>query len=257
MNQLDWERMQENINLTNVARITNSSWFVAQSEYTRNLGDRGVPPVGTYIDTRVVDGNYENFRESPSPRRLDINGTFVLDLTNYPLAYIRSIEIQLRYRVNDIGEKWFLKAYNWTSKTYSNSGFNSTAGHTPAAGWNNYAVNLTNKWRSYVWNDGKMFIKVHDEGPDPTRTTIDIDFLGVRAVIDGTLFTFQNKGSHTTHLVSIWVNNSTQHKRYDADVIINSGETFTSQRVDVSLPNGQYTVKVITERGNTAIYTED
>jgi len=252
MNQLDWEKMQETLTISNIARITRSSWFVTQSEYKENKGNR---TSGSYLDTQVVDSSYESFKESSPPRTLDINGTFTIDLANYSLASIQSVEIQLRYRVDDTGEKWFLKAYNWASRAYSDNGFNSTAGHTPASGWNNYAVNLTNQWRSYVRNDGKMFVKVQDQQPDSTRTVIDIDFLGVRAVVNGVLFTFQNKGSRTTHLVSIWVNNSTQHKRYSADAFVNSGETMSYQRVDVSLPNGQYAVKVITERGNTATYS--
>jgi len=252
MNQLDWDKMQENMNISNVARITYSSWFVTQSEYTVNKGGR---TGGSYRDTQVVDSSYESFRESAPPRELDINSTFSIDLSIYPLAYIQSVEIQLRYRVDDTGEKWFLKAYNWTSQTYSDNGFNSTAGHTPPnLNWNYYAVNLTNKWRSYVQTDGKILVKVHDQGPDPTRTNIDIDFLAVRAVINGALFTFQNKGSRTIHFVSIWVDNSTVHKRYDADAFVNSGETFSYQRVDISLPSGQYTVKVVTKRGNTAVY---
>jgi len=251
MNQLDWEKMQENMNISNVVRITNSSWFVTQNEYMVN---RGSLMSGSYLDTQVVDSSYESFRESPPPRTLDINGTFSINLLTYPLAYIQSVEIKLRYRVDDTGEKWFLKAYNWASQTYSDNGFNSTAGHTPVSGWNNYAVNLTNQWRSYVWSDGKVLVKIHDQLPDPTRTNIDIDFLGVRAVINGALFAFQNKGSRTTHLVSLWVNNSTNHRRYDINVFVNSGEALSYQRVDVSLPSGQYTVRVITEQGNTAIY---
>jgi len=252
MNQLDWEKMKEDTEITSIERLTHSSWRVTQSEYTVNLGGR---VSGTYIDTQALDSNYESFRESPPPRTLDINGTFFVDVSNYPLAYLQSVEIKLRYRVDDIGEKWYLKAYNWTAKTYSDNGFNSTAGHTPTAGWNNYTVDLTSKWRSYVQNDGKMLVKVHDQGPDNTRTNVDIDFLGVRAVINGTLFTFQNKSSLTSHLVSLWINNSTNHRRYDIDVFVNSGETFSYQRVDVSLLSGQYSVRVITERGNTAIYT--
>jgi len=251
MNQLDWEKMQENINISNVTRIANSSWFVVQSEYTLNQGSL---ISGSGLDTQIVDSNYESFRESPPPRRLDINGTFLIDLSIYPLAYIQSVEIQLRYRVDDVGEKWFLKAYNWTSQTYSDNGFNSTTGHPPVSGWNYYAVNLTDKWRSYVKSDGKILVKVHDQGPDATRTNIDIDFLGVRAVVNGAQFTFQNKGSHTTHMVSIWVNNATEYKRYDTDVYVNSGETFSYQRIDISLPRGPYTAKAVTERGNIAIY---
>jgi len=253
MNQLDWERMQETPNVSSVARITRSSWFAAEGEYSVNKGSR---TSGTYLDTRAVDSIYESFIESsPPPRReLDINGTFSIDVSTYPLAYIQSVEIQLRYRVDDTGEKWYLKAYDWTTRTYSDNGFNSTVGHTPSSGWNTYAVNLTNKWRSYVWNDGKILIKVHDQSPDSTRTNIDIDFLGVRAVFNGALFTLQNKGAYTMHLVSIWINNSTLHTRYDTDVFVNSGETFSYQRVDIPLPNGQYAVKIITERGNTAVY---
>jgi hypothetical protein len=97
-------------------------------------------------------------------------------------------------------------------------------------------------------------VQVVDEGADKNQTTIDIDFLGVRATINGTLFTFQNESSLTSHLVSLWVNNSTSHRHYDIDVFVNSGETFSYQRVDVSLPRGKYTVRAVTDRGNTAIY---
>ncbi len=251
MNQLDWEKMQENITVTDVSRMTCSSWFVTQSEYKVNQGGR---TRGSYIGTQAVDSSYESFRESPPPRKLDINGTFSIDVSVYPLAYVQSVEIQLRYRVDDTNEKWFLKAYDWTSQTYSDNGFNSTTGHAPVSGWNYYAVNLTNNWRGYVRNDGRILVKVHDQLPDSTRTNIDIDFLSVRAVINGALFTFQNKGSHTVHLVSIWVNNSTVHRRYDADEFVNSGETFSYQRADILLPNGKSTMKVVTERGNTAVY---
>ncbi len=252
MNQLDWEKMQENVVISDVVQINDSSWFVTQNEYTIN---RGIRTGGSYVDTQKANGNYESFRESSPPRELDINGTFSIDLSSYPLAIIQSVEIQMRYRVDDTGEKWFLKAYNWTSQTYSNSGFNSTSGHAPVSGWNNYTVDLTNQWRSYVRDDGRILVKVHDQGPDSTRTNVDIDFLGLRAIINGALFTFQNKGSPTIHLVSIWVINSTKHRRYNADVFVNSGEIFCCQRVDITLPIGQYTVKAVTERGNKAIYT--
>jgi hypothetical protein len=225
---------------------------MVQSEFRVNTGSR---TSGSYLDTQAINGTYESFRESNPPRTLDINGTFSIDVSNYPLAYIKSVEILLRYRVSDTGERWYIKAYNWTSRIYSNTGFNSTIGHTPSAGWNTYSVNLTNKWQSYVFSDGKMFIKVHDQGADSTRTTMDIDFLAVRVVVNGAIFTFQNKGSRTVHFVSLWVNNSTQHKRYGVDEFINSGETFSYQRLDVSLPNGSFTIRAITERGNTAVYT--
>jgi len=252
MNQLDWEKMKEDVIITNVVRVTNSSWFVTQSEYTVNIGSR---TSGTYVGTQAIDSNFESFRESQPPRSLDINGTFYIDVSNYPLAYIQSIEIQLRYKVDDTGEKWYLKAYNWASQAYSDNGFNSTSGHTPVAGWNNYAVKIVTGLSSYVLSDGKMLVKVHDQGSDNTRTTIDIDFLGVRALVNGTLYTFKNNSSFSSHLTSLWVNNSTVHRRYNMDVYVNSGETFSYQRIDVTLPTGQYKVRAVTERGNIAIYT--
>jgi len=186
---------------------------------------------------------------------LDVNGAFVVDVSTYPLDSIETIEIQLRYMANGTLENWYLKAYNWTSSTYSDSGFNSTAGHTPTTGWDYYAVNLTDKWRSYVQDDGTIYVKVVDEGGDSNQTTIDIDFLGIRAVIDGTRFTFKNEGALTFHLVSLWIINSTNHRRYDINVFVNSADTTTYLRADVSLPAGQFIVKVVTERGNIAVYS--
>jgi len=172
--------------------------------------------------------------------RLDLNGPFTVDLSIYPLDYIETVEIQLRYMANDTGEKWYLQACNWTAATYSDSGFNSTAGHTPTTGWDYYAVNLTDQW-----------------GTDTTRTTVDIDFLGVIVKIDGTRFTFKNDGSVTMHLVSLWIINSTSHQHYGMDIIVNSAETHSYIRADISLPSGSYTVKVVTQRGNKAVHSAE
>ena len=186
--------------------------------------------------------------------RLDINGVYAIDLSTYPLAYIQTVEIQLRYRASDSGEKWYLKAYNWSGTTYSDIGFNSTTGHTPTTGWDYYSVNLTTSWSSYVWNNGTIYVKFFDQGQDTIGTTIDIDFLGVRVVIDGSRFTFQNDGALTSHLISLWVNTATNHQRYDINLLVNSGENVTYTRVDISLPTENFVVKVVTERGNIAVF---
>jgi hypothetical protein len=60
MNQLDLERMQETVSLTNVTRITRSSWFTAQTEFSINAGSR---LSGTYTDTTSVDSLCKTFRE--------------------------------------------------------------------------------------------------------------------------------------------------------------------------------------------------
>jgi hypothetical protein len=213
---------------------------------------KGVKVTDTQFDFKA---DWIEFKLGGGGDRLDMNGTFTVDLSTYPLDYIQTVEIQLRYRANDIGENWYLKAYNWTATAYSDSGFNNTSGHTPTTGWDTYAVNLTDKWRSYVSNSGTMYVKLQDNLADANQTTIDIDFLGVRVKIDGTRFTFKNEGSVTLHMVSLWINNSTLHQRYDMDIIVNSAETYSYIRADISLATGSYTVKIVTERGNKAVYS--
>lgn len=254
MNQLDWDKAQESLSISEVHRLTRSSWFTTLSEFRVDTGSR---TSGAYVDTQAINDSYESFQESDPAGTFDINGTFTADLSEYPSAHVQSVEVLLRYAVSDGGEKWYIKAYDWTTKTYSSNGFNSTSGSTPNAGWNTYSVNLTDQWQSYVSNDGRMFIKIIDEGPDSTRTNIDIDFLAIRVAVDGSVFIFQNKGSRTIHLVSLWIENSTQHRRYNMNEFVNSGEAFSYSRLDISLPNeSSFTVKVITERGNAAIYTD-
>jgi len=67
-------------------------------------------------------------------------------------------------------------------------------------------------------------------------------------------FAFENDGSYTCHLVALWIDNVTLHQRYDMSLYINAGDNASYSRTDVSLPAKPYTVKVITERGNVAVY---
>ncbi len=186
---------------------------------------------------------------------LDMNGRYTINLSTYPLAHIQTIEIQLRYRADDSAENWYLKAYNWTASAYSDNGFNSTSGHTPTTGWDHYSVNLTDVWQSYIHSNGTINVKFVDQDADSDQTSVGIDFLGVRVKMDGTQFTFENDGALTLHLVSLWMINSTDHQRYDINVFVNSAATKNYLRDDVSLPTGSYTVKVVTERGNVAVYS--
>jgi hypothetical protein len=411
MNQVDWEKMQESIKVTNVTRIDRSSWFVANGEYNVNTGSL---VNGTYRNTQTADGTYETLSESPSgnPQQLiirpntagyytqwsggypswqahwslvdeatpdddntyventagtwsnetynlqdpigagavnwicvyiraratsagnsairtmirvnnqdylgnsiilstsyqnistqyaynpntgsnwtwldlnslqagassqksggnvrlttvwvvvsytpnyslDVTGAFNVDLSTYPLAYIKGVEMQLLYRASDSGDKWYLKAYNWTSQAYSNSGFNNTMGDTPTTNWKIYAVNLTGMWSSYVNGSGNLRAELVDNQTDANQTTIDIDFLGVVLDVDGTRFSLENDGSVTSHIVAIWVTNTTLHRRFSADFFMNLGETTDYVRVDIGLPIDSFVVEVATERGNIAVF---
>jgi hypothetical protein len=193
--------------------------------------------------------------ESQGNLRLEFHGQFTVDLSTYPLNQIKTVEVQMLYRVSDAGDKWYMQAYNWTASAYSYAGFNSTAGQSPTMGWDYYAVNFTDQWNSYVNSNGTVNIKIFDDGVDANKTTIDVDFLATRVVIDGTQFAFENTGSVTVHLVALWVDNSTQHQRYQVNLFINPGETITYFTVNVNLPEEPYTVKTVTERGNLAVYS--
>jgi hypothetical protein len=85
------------------------------------------------------------------------------------------------------------------------------------------------------------------------REGIAITDLCARA--GGTLFAFKNTGSLTSHIVAVWVNNATRHYRYEKNVFINSGDNASYTWSDINLPNKPYNVKVVTERGNTAIFS--
>jgi hypothetical protein len=193
--------------------------------------------------------------QSQFNNRLEIDSTFSVNVSVYPLNSIQTVEILMIYNSSDTAENWYFEAYNWASSAFSDFGFNSTSGSMPTTGWNNYAVNLTDQWNSYISSNGTVMVKLFDQGTDANQTTINIDLIAVRVTAPMTSLTLQNNGPDTVHLVDLWIDNSTSHQRIDINVYINSGDTVSYTRADINLPPKPYTVKVITERGNAAIYS--
>jgi hypothetical protein len=232
----------------------------------RNYGEVGFAGSRT-SDTTYFDDIVIRYVANPEPStsqgaeenqfnsRLEIDGAFAIDTSAYPLSRVQTVEILMNYRSSDAGENWYLEAYNWTSSTFSDLGFNSTSGNPPSTGWDNYAVNLTDQWNGYVNSNGTVCVKIFEEGVDANQTTIDVDFIGVRVMTDVASFTFENDGSFTSHLVALWIDNSTLHQRYDVSIFVNAGDTVSYSSADVNLPEKPYTVKIITERGNVAVYS--
>jgi hypothetical protein len=91
---------------------------------------------------------------------------------------------------------------------------------------------------------------------DWEKTQEKIEIVSAQTGRNGALFTINNKGSLTAHVVSLWVIDSTQHKRYNVDIFINSGENSTYTRMDINLPSEDFLIKMITERGNMAILSQ-
>jgi hypothetical protein len=235
--------------------ITTDPTRFRDSDGNWKLKIRGIKNAETPFDFKA---DFIEFKVTLSSiYRLDINNYFIIDLSTYPLNYIQGLEILVRYNVTENMEKWFIKAYNWTAASFVDSDFNNTDGNQPAsAEWNEYAIGITENWRSYVRDDGTLLIEFFDEGLNTNQTIVEIDFFGVRTIIDGACFDLRNNGSTTTHVVSIWIINMANHQRYNANLFINAGEEATYIRADISLPE-EFIAKVVTERGNIAVFSED
>lgn len=78
-----------------------------------------------------------------------------------------------------------------------------------------------------------------------------------KAAPSGTIIDIKNAGPSSIHIVAVWISTSTTHQRYDADWFLNSGESATYTRADVEFPKGAFVAKVITERGNIAVFSEN
>ena len=210
--------------------------------------------IGDYaITTNAVGYTYEcfdvEFCHYGNAYSLSFIGDFILDIDQYPLRQIDSVEIQVRIRASDNFENWLLKAYNWTCGQYDVVGQISATDF-----FKDYTVFLQG-WQSYVSNNGTIRLEFCDAKADAYQTRVDVDFFGVRILLKGVLFTVRNYGASTIHVVSIWITNTTYHRRYDENLFINSGETLTCIREDVTLPSGNFTVKIVTDKGSIAVFT--
>jgi len=152
-----------------------------------------------------------------------------------------------------------LQLFNYVNDSYSTSGDGYivyTSDNTPTTDEKKnqtITVNPTHHRNA----SGHWKIKIKGIKATDTQFDFKADWINFIVVEDaGTTFTFENKGSLTTHLVSLWVNNSTHHRRYNISIFVNAGDTESYIRSDISLPNKPYTVKIVTERGNIAIHSE-
>jgi hypothetical protein len=217
---------------------------------------------GSFIDTKALDGFYEAFREekteifnSSDVYRLNINNSFAMDPSIYPLDCIHGLEISIRYNVTDDAEKWFLKAYNWTEGTFCDIGFNTTGGNQPILNsWNEYTINVADDWVDYVSENGTLLVEFLDEGVSTNQGVVETDFVGVRATIDGAQIDLSNSGPFTAHVIAIWIVNITIHQRYDANLFVNSGESVTYVRADIRLPENDFIARIVTEKGNISVF---
>lgn len=116
---------------------------------------------------------------------------------------------------------------------------------------------MTEGWADYVSDEGVMRLEFSDEGLSANQTVVGIDFLAVRAIIDGTSIDLKNLSPLSIRIVAVWITNSTIHQRYNADLFLGAGEAATYIRMDIKLPQDTFLAKVVTERGNLAVFSKD
>lgn len=105
-------------------------------------------------------------------------------------------------------------------------------------------------------DSGQWKIKVTGVKTSSTQFDMEADFIELRVPGNGAQFLFRNGGAVTSHIVSLWVINSTVHQRYDVSIYLNSGEDVLFHRDDITVPSDQYTVRIVTDRGNIAAFSE-
>jgi hypothetical protein len=151
-----------------------------------------------------------------------------------------------------------IQLYNFTSGAYQTNGFGNiayTSSGTPNTDENS-AQSTSVRTTDFRNSTGGWKMKIKGFKTGATQFDLKADFIQFsEEKKGGALITLENGGSITSHVVSIWINNSTNHQRFEVDTFVNSGETVSQTYPSINLPDGAYTVKAATERGNMAILT--
>jgi hypothetical protein len=67
--------------------------------------------------------------------------------------------------------------------------------------------------------------------------------------------TFKNTGSLLAHIVAVWISDSITHQRVSKDTYLDLGQTLTYEMNFALTMNRTYAIRVVTERGNMAIFS--
>lgn len=282
MNQLDWEKMREDISIVDVGRATaTSNQTLYAHQETKTIGETNYyllkldtgDSAGTNFDTDLAAGRYLLFRAVYSLTGVDSipasTWTFRYRVQRFrkapgavtlPICHA-FVDVLIRRSDDTIRTTIATDTANSTDFTASLDVW-ETAGGTHS--WSSYAVedqtdHLEIAFYIQLTSAGTRSaarMRIDDINLDLTNQT-RVMGIALKVFSEGTLFTFKNESPLTSRLVSLWVINSTNHMRHDIDIVISSGETVPYFRADISLPAEEWTVKVVTERGNMAVFSED
>jgi hypothetical protein len=102
---------------------------------------------------------------------------------------------------------------------------------------------------------GQWKAKVTGVKNSSSQFDLSADLIELRPPSGGPYFIIRNSGTLTSHIVSLWVVNSSFHQRYDVNIYLNSGQSLVFNRDNIGIPNGQYTIEIVTDKGNQAVFS--
>jgi hypothetical protein len=182
--------------------------------------------------------------------QVEFNGTSDLgNWTSFTWA------IDAAWSTSNVSVTFQLFDYNLGAYPTSGDGFilynSSTSPHIEEAKNQTVTVNPA-RFRD---TSGQWRMKVTGVKSSSAQFDLEVDLIGLQPPSGGPYFLFRNSGTLTSHIVSLWVINSSLHQRYDVNIYLNSGQDLVFYRDDIGIPSGQYTVRIVTARGNLAVFS--
>jgi hypothetical protein len=163
--------------------------------------------------------------------------------------------IDATWSTSNVSVTFQLFDYNLSAYPTSGDGFISyNSGMSPyvdEAGNQTITANPTR----FHSTSGQWRVRVTGVKSSSAQFDLEVDFIGLQPPSGGPYFIFKNSGTLTSHIVSLWVINSSLHQHYDLSIYLNSGQSLVFYRDDISVPSGQYTIRIVTDRGNLAMFS--
>jgi hypothetical protein len=147
-----------------------------------------------------------------------------------------------------------VQLFNYTSQTYPTNGDGYLTYTSQATPNTNDQKTQTINFKTDDFRDSQGYWKIKLTGFTESPFIMEVDYVQMHQnTPPGILMTVKNEGSATVHIIAVWTNTPTIHQRFDQDEYLNSGETNNFFFED--LPSSQGIVKVVTERGNVAVFS--
>ncbi len=247
MNAIDLEKSQEQISIESINRGNSVSYN--PTGYNLLQGTRLIS--GSTNNIASDDSVYMTVRSTRGYPRAQVEFTGTSDLGNWTVL---TWKIDSAWSQGNVAVTFQLFDYNLGAYPTSGDGFISYNSSVTPYVDETEDQTITIDAIRFLNGSGQWKIMVTGTMTSITQFDMEIDFIELR-VRNTSEFLLRNGGPVTVHVVSLWVVNSVVHQRYDVDVYLNSGEDILFKKDDITIPSGQCTVRIVTERGNIAVLT--